>query len=217
MLTRISITNRHFRCRCHRRTFILSARCLKRNAPGTGGFVFSRDKLNPWPTARCVSTSCAASNPRFTRAASNSLESAGSGNAAKRNPHLAIVFREVGTFLGLVPACRKPSSTRAPSTRHAPRPLNVDMGRCVWCHGVVTRNDDHCYVCGDSVPKHVKFVAHKGPAHTLMNVIFVSVLAFSVYCFLSDRKLYMLISFGLACTLLLARIVMERLANRNQD
>ena len=50
----------------------------------------------------------------------------------------------------------------------------MDMGRCVYCHSVVTSQEDSCYVCGDSVPQHVKGPVERRPVSALTKVAFVS-------------------------------------------
>jgi hypothetical protein len=89
------------------------------------------------------------------------------------------------------------------------------MGRCVYCHSVVTRDEDRCYVCGDSVPKQVKAVAKARPVSPLTNLVFLASLAFTAFCFFAEHKLSLPVTLAVSGSLLLIRILAERLANRN--
>jgi hypothetical protein len=89
------------------------------------------------------------------------------------------------------------------------------MGRCVYCHSVVTKNEDACYVCGDSVPRQVRSRVKSRPLSPWTNLIFLASLAFTAYCFLGDHKLSLPVTLAISCTLLLIRALAERLAKRN--
>jgi hypothetical protein len=90
------------------------------------------------------------------------------------------------------------------------------MGRCVYCHSVITKNDKSCYICGDSVPKHIQLSQPKRrPVSGLTNVVFVASLAFTGYCFLGDHKLSLPVTLAISSALLLLRIAAERLVNKN--
>jgi hypothetical protein len=93
----------------------------------------------------------------------------------------------------------------------------MDMGRCVYCHSVVTRHEDYCYVCSDSVPKQIKAAVRRRPVSALTNTVFIASLAFTAYCFFAEHKLSLPEALAISCTLLLIRIVAERLANRNSN
>ena len=61
--------------------------------------------------------------------------------------------------------------------------LNVDMGRCVYCYSVITKHEDSCYVCGDSVPNQTKVAVERRPVSGWTNTVFIASLAFTAYCF----------------------------------
>jgi hypothetical protein len=89
------------------------------------------------------------------------------------------------------------------------------MGRCVYCHSVVTRDEESCYVCGDSVPKQARTLVKSRPVSPWTNAVFLASLAFTAYCFFGEHKLSLPVTLGISSTLLLIRILAERLANRN--
>jgi hypothetical protein len=93
----------------------------------------------------------------------------------------------------------------------------IDMGRCVYCHSVVTRNEDQCYVCGDSVPRQKRTTAKvRGrPVSGFTNLVFLASLGFTAYCFLAQHKLSLMATIAISSTLLLVRILAEKLAGRN--
>lgn len=93
------------------------------------------------------------------------------------------------------------------------------MGRCIYCHSVVTKDEDQCYVCGDTVPQRIKarIAAQSRPVSGLTNVIFLASLAFTAYCFFGAHKLTLPSTIAASCTLLLLRIIAERLVNRNAN
>ena len=63
------------------------------------------------------------------------------------------------------------------------------MGRCIYCHSVVTKEEDYCYTCGDHIPKQAKAVARQRPVSALTNFVFLASLAFTAYCFFGEHKL----------------------------
>jgi hypothetical protein len=91
----------------------------------------------------------------------------------------------------------------------------VDMGRCIWCHSVVTKDEDYCYVCGDNVPQRTQAVAKRRPVSALTNLVFIASLAFTFYCFFAEHKLSLPVTLGISSGLLLIRIGAEWLANKN--
>jgi hypothetical protein len=92
------------------------------------------------------------------------------------------------------------------------------MGRCVYCHSVVTRHEDYCYVCGDSVPKQIKASAVKRrPMSALTNLVFVASIAFTAYCFLAEHKLSLPVTLMISSTLLLIRVFAEAIARKNSN
>lgn len=90
------------------------------------------------------------------------------------------------------------------------------MGRCVYCHSVVTKDEDHCYTCGDRVPQQTKPVAVKqSPVSALTNLVFLASLGFTAYCFFGEHKLSLPVTLTISSALLLIRILAERLVNKN--
>jgi hypothetical protein len=85
------------------------------------------------------------------------------------------------------------------------------MGRCIYCHSVVTKDEDQCFVCGDTVPQRFKaqVAVQSRPVSAWTNVIFLASLAFTAYCFFGAPKLSLPVTIAL-------RILAERLVNRNQ-
>jgi hypothetical protein len=88
------------------------------------------------------------------------------------------------------------------------------MGRCVYCHSVVTRHEDFCYMCGDTVPKQKTTHVRPRPVSVLTNMVFLASLAFTAYCFFG-AKLSLPVTLTISGSLLLLRILGERLVNRN--
>jgi hypothetical protein len=91
------------------------------------------------------------------------------------------------------------------------------MGRCVYCHSVVTKDEDSCYVCGDKVPKYATAAVKRAPVTALTNVVFLASLAFTGYCFFAEHKLSLAMTLAISSVLLLIRIFAERLANKNSN
>ena len=91
------------------------------------------------------------------------------------------------------------------------------MGRCIYCHSVVTKHEDFCYVCGDSVPQQKKAVAVNRPVSTLTNIVFLASLSFTGYCFFAEHKLSLTATVLISSALLLIRILAEKLAHQNSD
>jgi hypothetical protein len=114
----------------------------------------------------------------------------------------------------VVPTLR---STGVLSTLPRAIALNEDMGRCVYCHSIVTRQEDSCYACGDRVPKQARATLKQRPVSPLTNVVFMASLAFTAYCFLAEHKLSLPVTLTISASLLLIRIIAERLVNRNAN
>jgi hypothetical protein len=92
------------------------------------------------------------------------------------------------------------------------------MGRCIYCHSVVTKDEDSCYICGDPGPKRTKAMAAKQrPVSALTNLVFLASLAFTAYCFFAEHKLSLPTTLAISSALLLIRILAEKLVNRNLD
>jgi hypothetical protein len=88
------------------------------------------------------------------------------------------------------------------------------MGRCIWCHSVVTKDEDFCYVCGDNVSKDGKVQVKRRPLSTLTNLVFIASLAFTAYCFFAVHKLSLPVTLTISLALLMVRIVAEQLATK---
>ena len=93
----------------------------------------------------------------------------------------------------------------------------MDMGRCTYCHSVVTKEEDYCYVCGDTVPKEPKAALKRRPVSGFTNLVFLASLAFTFYCFFGEHKLSLTATLLISSALLLIRILAEKLANQNSD
>jgi hypothetical protein len=91
------------------------------------------------------------------------------------------------------------------------------MGRCLYCHSVITPDDDHCYVCGDTFQKSSKVAVQRRPVSGLTNLVFVASLAFTAYCFFAEHKLSLPVTIEISSTLLLMRIFAERLINKDPN
>lgn len=91
------------------------------------------------------------------------------------------------------------------------------MGRCTYCHSVVRKDEDYCYVCADSVPKEPKAAVRRRPVSTLTNLVFLASLGFVFYCFLAEHKLSLPVTLVISSALLLIRLLAERHANKNSN
>jgi hypothetical protein len=89
------------------------------------------------------------------------------------------------------------------------------MGRCVYCHSVVTPEEDYCYVCGDRVPQYAKAAVKQRPVSILTNLVFLASLAFTFYCFFAEHTITVPVTLAISLVLLLLRILAEQLANKN--
>jgi len=89
------------------------------------------------------------------------------------------------------------------------------MGRCVYCHSVVAKEEDFCYTCGDSVPKEPKVAVRRQPVSGWINLAFLASLAFTFYCFFAEHALSLPVTLVISSALLLLRILAERLPHRN--
>jgi hypothetical protein len=92
--------------------------------------------------------------------------------------------------------------------------LNVDMGRCVYCHGVVTRDEDSCYNCGDSV-RRPKIAVSRRPLSGWINTAFIGSLGILAYFFFAEHLLSLPATVAISSALLMIRILIEWLANRS--
>jgi uncharacterized membrane protein len=82
---------------------------------------------------------------------------------------------------------------------------------------VVTRHEDYCYICNDSVPKELRVEVKRPVVSPFTNLIFVLSLAFTAYCFLGEHKLSLTATLAISSALLLVRIIAEKLANKNSN
>jgi hypothetical protein len=88
------------------------------------------------------------------------------------------------------------------------------MGRCIYCHSVITKNEDSCLVCGDAVPRRFKaqVAAQSRPVSGWTNMIFLASLGFTAYCFFGAHTLTLPVTIAISSALLLLRILAERIA-----
>jgi hypothetical protein len=94
----------------------------------------------------------------------------------------------------------------------------MGMGRCTYCHSVVTKEEDYCYVCGDSVPKEPpRGAVQRRPVSGFTNLVFLASLGFTIYCFFAEHKLSLTATVLISTALLLIRILAEKLANQNSN
>jgi len=91
------------------------------------------------------------------------------------------------------------------------------MGRCIWCHSVVTKDEDYCYVCGDNVPANGKVPVKQRPVSNWTNAVFLGSLAFTAYCFFAEHKLSLPATLAISSALLLLRLLAEKLVNKNPN
>ena len=91
----------------------------------------------------------------------------------------------------------------------------MDMGRCIYCHSVMTREEEQCYICGDSVPKRLQAAVKRPPVSAMTNVVFLASLGFTAYCFFGEHKLSLPVTLAISSILLLVRIIAEQIAKKN--
>lgn len=91
------------------------------------------------------------------------------------------------------------------------------MQRCIYCHGMIARDEDSCYICGDRVPKQTKTIAKQRPVSGWTNFIFVLSLAFTAYCFFGQHTLSLPVTLAISSTLLLVRILAEKFADKSPN
>lgn len=121
-------------------------------------------------------------------------------------------FESLGT--SVVPAF---SGTCVLSTAPKVTTLYLDMGRCIYCHSVVTRHENSCFTCGDSIPRHIKGPVERRKVSLMTNVAFVSGLAVTAYGFFWEHRLSLPGTLLTSSLLLLIRISAEMLINRNSN
>ena len=84
------------------------------------------------------------------------------------------------------------------------------MPRCANCYGVVTKEDDICYSCGDMVPKEIRDamkVKQPIPISKFSNILFIASLGLTAFSFLSPFRLPLLISLSLSVLLFALRFL----------
>jgi uncharacterized membrane protein YccC len=79
------------------------------------------------------------------------------------------------------------------------------------------KDEDSCYVCGDSVPKRTKAALQGQPVSALTNVVFLTSLGFTAYCFFGEHKLSLPVTFAISTSLLLIRLLAQRIAGRKSN
>ena len=89
----------------------------------------------------------------------------------------------------------------------------------MYCHSVVVKDEEYCYVCGDNVPpdKRSKAAVKGHPVSGITNLVFLASLAFTAYCFFAEHKLSLPLTIEISCVLLLLRILAGRLVNRDSN
>ena len=75
------------------------------------------------------------------------------------------------------------------------------MGRCIYCHSVMTREEEQSYICGDSGPKRLQVAVKRQAVSPMTNVVFVASLAFTAYCFFGEHKLSLPVTLAISSTL----------------
>ena len=97
------------------------------------------------------------------------------------------------------------------------------MARCIECNSVITKIDTECYICGQAVPEAKKRVFRRkkepkpaAPVTPLSNVLFIASLVLTVVSFISNHKMSLMLSATLYGILLLARVLADRMAARQQ-
>jgi hypothetical protein len=116
----------------------------------------------------------------------------------------------------------KPSSTGVLSTGIRTGTLNRDMGRCVYCHSVVVKDENQCYLCGESMPKQTqgraRTVAQQHRTAPLwINLAFLGSLACTFYGFFSAHILSLPVTLVISLALVLIRILAEWLPAKNSN
>jgi len=85
------------------------------------------------------------------------------------------------------------------------------MGRCNNCFAVVKKQDHCCYICGDRIQRSNSLAANRKPISLASNLLFLASLGFSFYSFFAQEKLSLAVSLAISTTLLLLRILADRM------
>jgi hypothetical protein len=99
------------------------------------------------------------------------------------------------------------------------KPFSVSnrfMPRCVSCNTIVTKHDIVCYGCGDPVPKSQRPFQPKRISK-VSNILFIASLGLTAFSFLSEHKMPLWLSIALSATLLIVRIIADRVADKDSD
>jgi hypothetical protein len=72
-------------------------------------------------------------------------------------------------------------------------------------------------MCGDSVPKQKARTMERRQVSALTNLVFLASLGFTAYGFLAAHRLSLPATLAVSASLLLIRIIAERLANRRAN
>jgi hypothetical protein len=93
------------------------------------------------------------------------------------------------------------------------------MGRCVYCHSVVIKGENQCYVCGDVVPERVRTrtLAKTRPTTGWTNLLFVASLGFTIYCWLATDRFSLPVTIAISSGLLGLRILAEYFARHRSN
>jgi hypothetical protein len=81
----------------------------------------------------------------------------------------------------------------------------------------MTKEEEECYICGDTVPKRLQKTVKRQPVSPTTNVVFLASLAFTAFCFFGEHKLSLPVTLAISSTLVLVRIVAERIAKKNAN
>lgn len=96
------------------------------------------------------------------------------------------------------------------------------MRKCLYCHGAIAKNEDYCHFCGDGSVRQAKTKpkgsavterAKGSPVSNATNVVFALSLAVTAYCFFVEHSLSMPVAIAMSSTLVLIRLLAERLCS----
>lgn len=101
------------------------------------------------------------------------------------------------------------------------------MARCKECNSVITKTDAECYICGLPVPGRNRWAWRKKEAEAIIpkpmppvtpfsNLLFVASIALTLVSFLAPNKVPVSFGVTLGGILFVARIVSDRIAQRQQ-
>jgi hypothetical protein len=97
------------------------------------------------------------------------------------------------------------------------------MTRCNQCYGITTKDEERCYMCGDKVPgakkrsrRLTKEAKPAAPVTPLSNLLFLASLSLTVAAWICGRKMSLSVSATLSAVLLVARMVSDRMAAKQE-